>query len=180
MILTNYFINRELKKLASQAASRRHQYRSLSDITKILFICDAKDWNEARSCIERLKAMNKTVNTAVYAPTAKDVPTWVSNYLLLRADRDINIWGFPDKSLQQQFNGLNADVIIDFTGEKSAAMYYLVLKHPSTFKAGIKSEASAYDFSLIPTTANSNLTYNFDQLLSYLQSITSINPRTTK
>jgi hypothetical protein len=117
--------------------------------------------------------MNKVVNTAVYAPTAKDVPTWVSNYLLLRADRDINLWGFPDKSLQRQFYGLNADVIIDFTGEKSAAMYYLVLKHPSTFKAGVKSELSAYDFSLIPTSGNSDLTYNFNQLLNYLQSIAS-------
>ncbi|MDR3308358.1 MAG: hypothetical protein LBS80_00190 [Tannerella sp.] len=173
MILTNYFINRELKRLASQSASRLHQYRSLRDVHKVLFICDAKDWNKARPCIERLKAMNKVVNTAVYAPTAKDVPTWVSNYLLLRADRDINLWGFPDKSLQRQFYGLNADVIIDFTGEKSAAMYYLVLKHPSTFKAGVKSELSAYDFSLIPTSGNSDLTYNFNQLLNYLQSIAS-------
>jgi hypothetical protein len=174
MILTNYFLKKEIQKLILRASDRPHLYRSLNDVKTILFICDAKDWDTGRHCVERLKSMNKTVNTAIYAPTAKDVPTWYSNYLLLRADKDVNIWGFPDKNLQRQFNCLPADLLLDFTGEQSPPMYYLFLQHPSTFKVGIKrSENSRYDFSIIPPEDKNDFQYFFDQLLSYLQSITS-------
>jgi len=175
MILTNYFINKELDKLMHEAVERVHQYRSMNEIRNILVVCDNKDWDVARSCIEKLRAMGKTVNSAVYSPSAKDVPTWYSNYLLLRADRDVNIFGFPEKTMQRQFNSLPADLIIDFSGEKSPAMYYLVLQHPSTFKAGIKrSDASVYDFAIIPNEDEEiDLKKMFEQLLNYLMTITS-------
>jgi hypothetical protein len=174
MLLTNYFFRKEIEKLARKAADRPHQYRSIADVKSILFVCDAKDWDMGRHCIERLKTLKKTVHTAIYAPTEKDVPTWYSNYLLFRADRDVTIWGFPESSIQKQFNDLQADLILDFSGERSPAMYYLVLQHPSTFKTGIKRSAhSVYDFSIILSEENDNLAYLFDQIFNYLQSIPS-------
>jgi hypothetical protein len=146
----------------------------MRDVKNVLFICNANDWEAGRHCVERLKAMNKTVNTAIYAPTVRDVPTWYSNYLLLRGDKDVNLWGFPDKSLQRQFNCLPADLVLDFVGEQSPAMYYLFLQHPSTFKTGVKrSDASRYDFAIIPPEGEQDFQYFFDQLLSYLQFISS-------
>ena len=174
MILTSYFLKKEISKLAKNAASRPHWYRSMDDVKKILFICNSKDWETGRHCVEQLKSLNKSVNTAIYAPTEKDVPTWYSNYLLLRADRDVNLFGFPEKSLQRQFNTLAADLILDFSGEKAPAMYYLLLQHPSTFKAGIKqSENSVYDLSIIPPENSDSVQYLFNQLLNYLKSIAS-------
>ena len=174
MILTNYFLKKEIRKLTEKASCRPHQYRSLNEVKSILFICDSKDWNTGRHCVEHLKSLNKTVNTAIYAPTEKDVPTWYSKYLLLRADRDVTLLGFPLRSLQTQFNELQADLILDFSGEDSSIMYYLLLQHPSTFKAGIKrSENSVYDFSIIPPKGKDDLQYLFNQLLNYLQEITS-------
>ena len=174
MMLTTYFLQREIRKLSAYASERPHKYRSMKDIQNIFFICNAKDWDIGRACVEKLKAMNKTVNTALYVATEKDVPTWYSNYLLFRIDSDVNIWGIPTKSVQQQFNRIPADLIIDFAGEKSPAMYYLMLKHPATFKAGIKrSESTAYDFTIIPPEENDTIPYLFEQLLNYLQSIAS-------
>lgn len=174
MVLTNYFLKKEIQKLTRKASGRPHQYRSMDDIKTILFICEAKDWDIARLCIEKLKSMNKTVNTAIYSPSEKEVPTWYSNYLLLRADKDVNFLGFPEKSIQRQFCHLPADLVIDFSGEQSSAMFYMFLQHPATFKAGIKrTENSVYDFSIIPLKENDNLQYLFEQLLNYLQSITS-------
>ncbi|MDR1814202.1 MAG: hypothetical protein LBR18_05075 [Tannerella sp.] len=174
MVLTDYFIKKETKALIIKSPEREHCYRSMAAIRTALFICDAKDWNEARSCIDKLKALKKTVNTAIFAPTEKDVPTWYSNYVLLRADKDVTLWGFPEKYLQKQFNSIPADVIMDFTGEKSAAMYYLMLQHPSTFKVGIKqSPTSCYDLSIVPLDETYTLTYMFDQITGYLQTITS-------
>jgi hypothetical protein len=174
MILTCYFLKKEIRRLTGNASERPHQYRSLKEIKNILLICDAKDWTIVRGCIEKLRSMNKTVNTAIYSPTAKEVPTWYSNYLLLRADKDVNIWGFPEKSIQKQFYHLPADLIIDFSGADSLPMFYMLLQHPSTFKTGIKrSENPIYDFSIIPPEGNNDLHYLFHQLLNYLQSITS-------
>jgi len=174
MILTNYFLKKEIKKLTVKASDRPHQYRSIDDVKHILFICDAIDWDIGRHCVEKLKSMNKIVSTAIYSPTEKEVPTWYSNYLLLRADKDVDIWGFPDKSIQKQFLHLPADLLLDFSGERSSAMFYLFLQHPSTFKAGIKrSDSSVYDFSIIPPEDKNDFQYLFDQLLNYLKSITS-------
>ena len=174
MIITNYFLKKEIQKLKDKAANRPHQYRSIEDVNKILFICNSTDWDTGRHCIEKLKSINKTVNTAIYATSEKDVPTWYSNYLLLRADRDLDMWGFPDKSLQSQFNALPADIILDFSGEEAPAMHYMFLKHTSTFKAGIKrSENSVYDFSIIPPKDKNDLQFLFDQLINYLKIISS-------
>jgi len=174
MVLTNYFLKKEMQKLIRKSSERPHQYRSMDDIKNVLFLCDSKDWNIIRGCIEKLKAMNKTVHTAIYAVNKKDVPTWYSNYLLLRADRDVNIWGIPDATLQKQFYHLPADLLIDFTGNNSTYMYYMCLKHPSTFKVGIKhSEDKVYDFSIIPPDDNNDIIYLFEQLVSYLKMINS-------
>lgn len=201
MVLTNYILKKEIKRLIRKASERPHQYRSLNDIKHVLFICDSKDWNTVRSCIEKLKAMNKHVNTAIFATSKKDVPTWYSNYLLLRADRDVGWLGFPDKTLQKQFYCLPADLLIDFSSSQVSPLYYMFLKHPSTFKAGIKySEDSAYDLAIVPTNeadeadeagegrearesgkANETndagikqtLPYLFNQLVSYLSTVNS-------
>jgi hypothetical protein len=174
MVLTNYFLKREIHKLNAVASERPHQYRSLNDIKHILLICDSKDWDIIRGCIEKLRVMNKTVHTAIFATSSKDVPTWYSNYLLLRADRDVNLLGFPDKALQKQFYHLPADLLIDFSNAQTSPLYYMCLKHPSTFKAGIKhSDESVYDFSIIPPDENNNLLYLFDQLTGYLKTINS-------
>jgi hypothetical protein len=174
MVLTLYFLKKEIDKLTQKNLTRPHQYNSMKDIKNILFICNSPDWTVCRSCIEKLKSLNKTVNTAIYAPTEKDVPTWVSNYLLLRGDKDVNIWGFPPKSIQNQFNTLPADLVIDFSGENELAMHYLFLQHPSLFKVGIKrSENLIYDFSIIPPDDNVDIQYFFAQLINYLQTIPS-------
>jgi hypothetical protein len=175
MIITQYFLKREIGKLIAQAAERPHQYMSFGDISKILLICHAKDWDVCRTCIEKLKAMKKSVNTALYAPTEKDVPVWVSNYLLLRGDRDVNVWGYPLQSVQRPFLHLSADLIIDFAGEEALPMHYLFLKHAAAFKAGIKrSDNKIYDFAIIPPEENDNIPYLFHQIIDYLKTITSI------
>ena len=174
MVLTNFFLKKEIHKLIRKASERPHQYRSLDDIKNILFVCDSKDWNIIRGCIEKLKSMNKTVHTAIFATSKKDVPTWYSNYLLLRADRNVDLLGFPEKILQKQFYHLPADLLIDFSSSQASPLYYMLLKHPSTFKAGIKySEDSAYDLSIIPPEDTTTLPYLFDQLIVYLKTIQS-------
>ena len=174
MVLTNYFLKKEIKKLICQASERPHQYRSMNDIKHILFICDSKDWDMTRSCIEKLKTMNKTVHTAIFATSKNDLPTWYSNYLLLRADHDVDFLGFPLTSLQKQFYQVQADLLIDFSSSQSSPLYYMLLKHPATFKAGIKySKDSAHDFSIIPPEGDHTILYLFDQLLNYLMTINS-------
>ena len=174
MVLTNYLLKKEIRKLIRKASERPHRYCSLDDVKHILFICDSKDWDIIRSCIEKLKSMNKTVHTAILATSPKDVPTWYSNYLLLRSDKDVDLFGFPEKTIQKQFYSLPADLLIDFTSSQLSPLYYMSLKHPSTFKAGIKySDDSIYDFSIIPPKENVNIRFLFDQLINYLSTINS-------
>jgi hypothetical protein len=174
MILTNFFIKRKINKLKQKANGRPHQYRSLSDIKTVVFVCNSKDWDICRGCIEKLSSLKKKVYTLIYAPSEKEAPTWYSDYLLLLGDRDVNIWGFPDNRLFSQFNAIQADLLIDFVGRDSLPAQYLMLENPSTFKVGTKkSDDDAYDFSILPPDEKSDIQYIFDQILHYLQIIKS-------
>jgi hypothetical protein len=174
MALTNFFLKRETRRLVQSACTRPHRYCSIKDVKDVLFICNSKDWEQARACIEKLRAMKKNVNIAIYSPTSKDVPTWYAQYTLLKGDADVGFWGFPSHSIQQEFIKLKADLLLDFIGEQAPVMYYLVLQHPALFKVGIKrSENSVYDFALIPPENEDSMIFFFDQFINYLQVITS-------
>jgi hypothetical protein len=174
MVLTNYFLKKETERLIRLAPERPHQYRSMSDVKDVLFVCNSEDWEQARACIEKLRAMKKNVGIAIYSPTSKEVPTWYAKYTLLKGDADVTLWGFPAREIQHEFNCQKADLLLDFTGETSAVMYYLVLQHPATFKCGVKrSPKSEYDLAIIQPEKEESLTFFFEQIVKYLQLISS-------
>lgn len=175
MILTKHFLNRKIRRLSEEAAVRTHCYRSLDDVRYVLVMCEAKDWKVTASCIDRLKKMGKTVHVCVYTQKQEDTPIWDYAYLLVESGKDLNLWGFPHKSIRDQLNGLSVDLLIDLTSGDVAVMRYLVLQQPAAFKVGAKrlSDMDMYDLSIVMKENSYDVPFLFDQILIYLQAIRS-------
>ena len=175
MILTRYFLFKKIEALSKSASVRPHCYRSLNDIKFILILCEAKNWKSVYQCIETLKSMGKSVHVCIYTKKSDEVPIWDYAYLLVEAEKDINLWGFPDKNIKNQLKGLTVDMLLDLTSGETPAMRYLMLQHPASFKVGAKrsSEENFYDFSIIMKEDMHDISFLFRQILNYLQTIRS-------
>ncbi|MDR1602919.1 MAG: hypothetical protein LBS42_10900 [Tannerella sp.] len=175
MILTKRFINKKIHALSKAAALRVHCYRSFNDVKYVLLLCEAKDWNRAELCIHRLKELGKTVHVCVYIQKHDETPIWDYAYLLIEAENDVDMWGFPKKNIINQLNGLSVDLLLDFTNREQTVMRYLVLQHPAAFKVGAKYEADVdtYDLSIVMNDDLHGIPFLFEQVLNYLQAIRS-------
>ena len=175
MILTKYFLHNKIKALLKSASIRPHCYRALDDIRYVLVFCEAKDWKSIYPCIEKLKSLGKSVNVCVYIRKTDETPIWDYAYLLVESDKDLNVWGFPDKNLINQLNGIKVDMLLDLTSGEISVMNYLMLQHTALFKVGAKrsSEENCYDFSIIMKEGMHDISFLFGQILNYLQAIRS-------
>jgi hypothetical protein len=175
MILTKYFLHKKIQTLSDASAAREHGYRSLDDVRFILVLCESKNWHVVRPCIEALKAMRKTVYMCIYTQKQDDMPIWDYACLLVEANKDVNVWGFPDKRIRRQLNSLSCDMLLDLTGEDCSVMRYLMLQQPAPFKAGAKytPEGNQYDFSIVMKDGVCDIPFLFRQIISYLQVIRS-------
>ena len=175
MILTKYFLFKKITQLSARASMRPHCYRSLSDIRYVLIVCEAKHWKSVYPCIEQLKSMGKTVHVCVYTTKNDETPIWDFAYLLVEAEKDINMWGFPAKNISNQLNGLSVDMLLDLTSGEIPAMQYLILQHPASFKVGAKRspEDNLHDLSIIMKEGMYDVSFLFGQIMNYLQAIRS-------
>lgn len=172
MILTPYFIKKEIKRMSSAHAKRAHSFRSLGEVKNALLFFDAPDLTRVLPCIRQLEERNILVTACAYAN--KEVTDWPSSILLIREKTDTNLFGIPHSTIAEQINRIPSDLLIDLTGEKSYPMHLLVLRHPSGFKVGGKTDLSEqiHDLSIIMTNKN-DIDYLFGQILFYLQAIHS-------
>jgi hypothetical protein len=137
-------------------------------------MCEAKDWDEAKRCIGQLRVLGKIVHVCIYVRKKDQTPTW-DHACLLIDEKDVNLWGFPDKRITDQLRGLPVDMLLDLTSLKTLVMRYLMLQQPSIFKVGAKrpSDDDVYDLAIALDDAPSNLSFLFKQILNYLQMIRS-------
>ncbi|MDR3267641.1 MAG: hypothetical protein LBT83_01055 [Tannerella sp.] len=175
MILTKYFLNKKIRTLSKALLTRAHCYRSLEDVKHILIMCEAKDWGVIERCIGKLKAMNKSVHICVFTQKKDQTPIWDYAYLLVEAEKDVNIWGFPDESVKRQLNSLSVDMLMDLTSGQYPVMRYLTLQHPASFKVGAKraSDDDLYDLAIVMKEGVCDNLFLFGQIISYLQIIRS-------
>ena len=173
MTLTKYFLFKKIKSLSKSASIRPHCYRSLSDIKYVLVLCEAKDWKSVSPCIETLKSLGKSINVCVYIKKTDDTPIWDYAYLLVEAEKDVNLWGFPDKNIKNQLNRIKVDMLLDLTSGEIPAMHYLMLQHTASFKVGGKrsSEHNLHDLSIIMKEGTHDVSFLFGQIINYLQTI---------
>lgn len=172
MIITHYFIKKEIKGVRQQTVGRAHRYQSLDEIRTVLLLFDAKNLSEVQPCIRQLE--NRKIKVSACAYTKEEMPNWPASILLIREKKDVNKLGIPVAAIEEKFNSIQADLLIDLTETQSYSMRLLMLKHPSLFKVGAKSEGleQLHDLSIAVTNKNS-IGYLFEQILFYLQAIRS-------
>lgn len=178
MILTNYFIKRRIDALLS-SVTRSRRFKTIDEINTVLLLYHAADTKKVETCVSRLREMGKTVYTCGYK--AEEAPQNLSKnegadndtHIYIRNKQDVNMWGIPSEVILERMNACCPDIVIDLTCRKDYVMQYLLLKCDCNFKTGIKSdERDLYDFS-ISAVESKDLTYLFEQIIFYLQTIRS-------
>lgn len=172
MKLTNYFIKKKVRSLASRAAGRRHEFCALGDARHILVLYEACDRALVAPRLEELRRMHKKVQTCMYAND--DVaPEPDASDMIVHARKDLDLWQVPSAETVGRFNTLDADMIIDLTHADCYPIQFLMLQHPCKFKAGVKHAGiDLYDLS-IALTEREDIGHLFGHILFYLQAIRS-------
>lgn len=172
MRLTNRFIRKKVKELARQTATRRNHFCSLKDARHTLVLFNAEDREEVEPCLEALRKLNKNMNVYVYV-SSDAVPEMNPSYGIIHVKTDLDMWYMPTGETLKRFCACGADILIDLTRGNNYAMQYLLLKHPGSFKVGVKnSGADLYDLT-ISVTEDTDIKHLFDHILFYLQTIRS-------
>lgn len=174
MKLTNYFIKKKVRSLASQAAGRKHEFRALGDAGHILVLYEACDQELVTPHVEELRRMHKKVLTCIYTNSETvPEPEAADAEMVVHARKDLDIWQVPSAETVRRFNALDADMIIDLTHADCYPMQFLMLQHPCKFKAGVKHAGiDLYDLS-IALTEREDIGHLFGHILFYLQAIRS-------
>lgn len=169
-MITNYFIKKKIQKLAAE--KRRKPCRSVpfDQVKTILILCNAADHEALQKGLKALKSQHKQVHTCLFVEK-ETLADEVKNSALVIDEKQLSAWGFPNGEIEKQLAAIPADLLIDLTRPDCYAMQYLVLRHPSTFKVGVKYPGQEwYDMGLLVAERN-DIAYLFDQILFYLRII---------
>ena len=172
MVLSTYFIRREIAQLLRKASERQVQFRSLEEAKHLLFFYNQRDAMKLEPIMQRLKECKFYVSTVVFHPEVVNLERMQSLNSLICRKADLNILGMPSPHIIEDVKQLRADILINLGGVKDYTLLYLMLNHPTSFRVGIKwQESDAYDLLISPTDDNQGIDFLCEQILFYLQSI---------
>ena len=117
-----------------------------------------------------LKAAHKQLHTCLFVE-AELLEEEVQKSAIIVEKKQLSSWGFPSAEVVKQLSAVSADLLIDLTRPSCYPMQYLALRHPSTFKVGLKYPGQEwYDMGLLVAERN-DMAYLFEQILFYLHAI---------
>lgn len=174
-MFTNYFIKRKVQILAVKSANRPHHYVSLNEAHTLLVLYNEEDRNAVMAVLEPLRKAQKEIYSCVFISSSVSDVIADEASIPVNPKKDLNAWGFPSEMLINKTVGIKADILIDVSRPGCYALQYIALKHPCSFKVGLKYEGQEwYDLALAMTDRN-DIQYLLEQILFYLRSVSPSN-----
>ena len=169
-MITSYFIKKKVQILAAAERQRSHRSLPFEQVKSILILYNAADHEALQEGIERLKAAHKQVQTCLFV-ASETLAEEEKNSVIVVEQRALSAWGFPSEEVVNRLSTVKADLLIDLTRPGCYPMQYMALRHPSTFKVGLKYPGQEwYDMGLLVAERN-DIAYLFEQILFYLHTI---------
>ena len=169
-MITNFFIKHKVRKLADK--DRRGSRRSLpfDQVKSVLILYNATDHEALQKGFKVITAEHKQLHTCLFVE-AEPLEEEVQKSAIIIEKKQLSSWGFPSEEVVKQLSAVSADLLIDLTRPSCYPMQYLALRHPSTFKVGLKYPGQEwYDMGLLVAERN-DMAYLFEQILFYLHAI---------
>ena len=169
-MITNYFIKRKVKALAAEEHRGPRHSLSFDQVKSILILYDAADHQALQKGFQMLQAERKQLHTCLFIGT-ETVAEEIEKSGIVVKNKQLSRWGFPQEEVVKQLSAISVDLLIDLTRPGCYPMQYLALRHPSTFKVGLKYPGQEwYDLGLLVAERN-DIAYLFEQILFYLRTI---------
>lgn len=155
MILTDYFLKKRLREMQAALPARTRHFCPLEEAGRWLLLYDARDAAAIAPCVARLRALHKEVTA-----------------FGLDLRREVTAWGFPLPEKVEAVRQIPADIVVDLSDDACHAIHYLSLSHPAPFRVGARWEGpDLYDLEIHLEEHRGDVSYLFEQILFYLQSI---------
>lgn len=169
-----------INKWLYQYALRKRPHKAIafpdfSRCTRILLVCNEKDWHSLTKPVSELRAAGKNLTILCYAPHKTATPSSDSACTTI-TKKDFTFFGKPCKSLQQIL-GLHYDLLLDLTDSPVLHMQWITLLAAADFKAGkavqpvFDGKNKVLDF-MVQLPPESGADFLLRQILYYLQHIT--------
>ena len=169
-MITSYFIKKKVQILAAAERQRSHRSLPFEQVKSILILYNAADHEALQEGIKRLKAAHKQVQTCLFV-VSEALAEEEKKSAIVVEKKLLSAWGFPSEEVVSQLASIPVDLLIDLTQPGCYPMQYVALRHPSTFKVGVKyPEQEWYDMGLLVAERN-DIAYLFEQILFYLRTI---------
>ena len=169
-MITSYFIKKKVQTLAAEARCKSRRSLPFEQVKSILILYNAADHDALQEGFKTLKATHKQLHTCLFVgeePLAEEE----KQSAIVVEKKQLSTWGFPSEEVVKQLSAVSADLLIDLTRPSCYPMQYLALRHPSTFKVGLKYPGQEwYDMGLLVAERN-DIAYLFEQILFYLHTI---------
>ena len=169
-MITSYFIRKKIRKLAAEERQKSRRSLPFDQVKSVLVLYNAVDHEALREGFKSLKAAHKQVQTCLFV-ASETLAEEVKKSVIVVEQKALSTWGFPSEEVVNRLSTVKADLLIDLTRPGCYPMQYMALRHPSTFKAGLKYPGQEwYDMGLLVAERN-DIAYLFEQILFYLHTI---------
>lgn len=169
-MITSYFIKKKVQTLAAEARCKSRRSLPFEQVKSILILYNAADHDALQEGFKTLKATHKQLHTCLFVgeePLAEEE----KQSAIVVEKKQLSTWGFPSEEVVNRLSAVEADLLIDLTRPGCYPMQYMALRHPSTFKVGLKYPGQEwYDMGLLVAERN-DIAYLFEQILFYLHTI---------
>ena len=169
-MITSYFIRKKIRKLAAEERQKSRRSLPFDQVKSVLVLYNAVDHEALREGFKMLKAAHKQLHTCLFVES-EALAEEVKKSASVVEKKLLSAWGFPSEEVVSQLASIPVDLLIDLTQPGCYPMQYVALRHPSTFKVGVKyPEQEWYDMGLLVAERN-DIAYLFEQILFYLRTI---------
>ena len=169
-MITSYFIQKKVQALAAKEPHKPHRSLPFEQVKSVLVLYNAADHEALQEGFKALKAAHKQVHICLFVGE-EPLEEAVKQSAIVVEKKRLSVWGFPNEEIVNQLTKISADLLIDLTRPGCYPMQYVALRHPSTFKVGLKYPGQEwYDMGLLVAERN-DIAYLFEQILFYLRTI---------
>lgn len=169
MILSHYYINKDIRRLIAARDATKRNFCPLEKARRVLILLREKDRMAMDAELARF-AQSRKVFYVSYTNDAL-APSLSDDRYTFSLKKDLNLWGYPSERVMTEWLSHKADILIDLSQGEIPALQYLVLHHTVSCKVGIKFRAKdIYDLAII-TKGGEELNFLFEQIIFYLETI---------
>jgi len=167
-----FLLRRRIKRIIKNS-EREKVFQNLNEISSVMVLFDAKNFEDANFFIQHLKKMGKKIKVFAYKDP-KDTYNFANQSFSIIYKRELkdmkgeSLTQIADKLSKEKF-----DLVVDLTLEENLLLLYILVSTNSPLKIGFHKH-TPWVHDIVISGAEQNVKELGEQLICYLSAISSV------